>query len=73
MISRFPLHFIVVTCGNPANVPFSTNTRTGVNVGDSVTYTCDGGYAVSGQSVATSMATCAANGTWATIQTCVGK
>ena len=66
-------YFPSVTCGSPANVPLSSSTNNGVNVGDTVTYTCDTGYAISGQMSNTSMATCGANGVWTIIPTCLGE
>ena len=63
----------LVTCGNPPDVPDSTHTETGVNVNEKATYTCNSGYAISGQRGNTSEVTCAADGNWATIPSCVGK
>ena len=64
---------LIVTCGNPANVLNSTFTKTGVNEGDTATYTCEIGYAISGQSVNTATATCRSNGNWDGVPMCVGK
>ena len=61
------------TCGSPANVSFAVSTFMGINEGDIVTYTCNDGYAISGQSSNASFATCGSNGIWSVIPTCVGK
>ena len=61
-----------VTCGHPEDVEFSTNMKTGVNVGDTVTFVCDMGYAILGQSFNTSTAMCQTDGNWTNDPTCVG-
>ena len=73
--STLLIYFIsfTVTCGNPVDVQFSTNSYIGVNEGDIVIYTCVTGYAMSGQNVDTETSVCGANGQWAVIPTCVGK
>ena len=65
--------YFAVTCGGPENVPYSTHTNTGVNVGDTVTYTCVRGYTISGQSSNTSTAACGLDGNWAGVPTCIGQ
>ena len=72
-VSELYAFLVVVTCGNPADVPNSTSTKTGVNEGDTATYACESGFAVSGHSVNTTTATCGTNGNWDAVPTCVGK
>ena len=62
-----------VTCGSPVNVSSSNHINTGVNVGDTVTYTCDIGFAISGQSGDTEVAICGVDGQWSPVPSCVGE
>ena len=71
LYSVYFLH--TVTCGDPPDVLHSSHTFTGVNVGDIITYTCDGGYAISGRSYNTTTAACGRDGNWAGVPSCVGK
>ena len=54
------------------DVQYSSNTYSGVNVGDTTIFTCHSGFAIAGESSNTSRATCGDDGNWEVIPTCVG-
>lgn len=50
-----------ITCGDIDPVPFSTNTKSGNSVGDTISFTCITGY---GLAVGNAELTCSDDGTW---------